>query len=154
MWFIRLRRAVGILDRTRVLVVDDNERYGAMLCRFVASHPGIEVVGRAANGGEAIAMVSLLEPDMVLMDVCMPGIDGIAATRAVTAMRNPAKVILLTAHRSADSEQQCLNAGASGFLRKSDADGQLIEMIRGLSAVVSEADCAIGAGEDPEPPSN
>jgi DNA-binding NarL/FixJ family response regulator len=117
-----------------VLVVDDNEMYGAMLSRFVASYPDIEVVGRAGNGGEAIAMVSLLEPDMVLMDVCMPGIDGVAATRAVTSMRHPAKVILLTAHRSPDSEQVCLSAGASGFLRKSDADSRLIDLIRRISA--------------------
>ena len=138
----------------RVLVADDNEMYGAMLSRFVASHPDIEVVGRACNGGEAIAMTSMLEPDMVLMDVCMPGIDGIDATRAVTAMRRPAKVILLTAHDAADSEQMCLNAGASGFLRKADADAQLMDLIRSLSALVPEAECPSDPGKDPEPPPN
>jgi DNA-binding NarL/FixJ family response regulator len=142
------------MQSMRVLVADDNEMYGAMLSRFVASHPGIEVVGRASNGGEAIAMASLLEPDMVLMDVCMPGIDGIDATRAVTAMRRPAKVILLTAHRAPDAEQLCMNAGASGFLRKADADAQLMDLIRSLSALVPEAECPSGPGKDPEPPPN
>lgn len=117
-----------------MLVADDNETYGAMLGRFVGSHPGIEVVGFAHNGGEAIALATLLEPDMVLMDVCMPGIDGIEAPRAVTAMRRPAKVILLTAHRAPDSERVCLSAGASGFLRKSDADEQLLDMIRDIQS--------------------
>lgn len=125
---------MGVLDRMRVLLADDNEMYGAMLSRFVASHPDMEVIGRAGNGGEAIAMASLLQPDLVLMDVCMPGIDGIAATRAVRAMPRPAKVILLTAHRAADSEANCLSTGAAGFLRKSDADSQLIDLIRSISA--------------------
>ena len=145
---------MGVLERMRVLVADDNEMYGAMLSRFVASHPDIEVVGLASNGGEAIAMAHLLEPDMVLMDVCMPGIDGIDATRAVTAMDRPAKVILLTAHRAPDSEQLCMNAGASGFLRKADADAQLIDLIRSLSASAPEAECPSSSGNEPEPPPN
>ena len=123
----------------RVLVADDNGMYGAQLSRFVASHPDIEVVGLASNGGEAIAMAHLLEPDMVLMDVCMPGIDGIDATRAVTAMDRPAKVILLTAHGTSEAEQQWQNAGASGFLCKADADAQLIGLIRSLSGEGREA---------------
>ena len=142
------------VEPMRVLVADDNGLYGAQLSRFVASHAGIEVVGLATSGGEAIAMALLLEPDMVLMDVCMPGIDGIDATRAVTAMRRPAKVILLTAHGASDAERLCLSAGASGFVRKADADAQLIDLIRSLNAVVPEAECPSDPGKDPEPPPN
>jgi DNA-binding NarL/FixJ family response regulator len=134
----------------RVLVADDNEMYGAMLSRFVASHPGMDVVGRARSGCEAIAMASTLEPDMVLMDLCMPDIDGISATRAVRAMQRPAAVILLTAHRVPGSEEDCLNAGASGFLCKSDADSRLIDLIRSLGEAISKADGPCAPGESPE----
>jgi len=119
---------------TRVLVADDNGTYGILLSRFVASQPDMEVVGLASDGREAVQLTSLLRPDLVLMDLCMPGLDGFEVTRVLTDTQHDVKVIALTAHRTPDAEQRCLDAGACGFLRKADVDGQLLAMIRGLSA--------------------
>jgi DNA-binding NarL/FixJ family response regulator len=131
---------VRALERLRVLVADDNEMYGAMLARFVASHPELKVVGSVRDGGEAIAMASLLQPDVVLMDVFMPGMSGVEATRALAAMNTPAKVIALTAHRAPDTEELCLGAGASAFLLKADVDLKLLDVICGLAVPTAGAE--------------
>jgi len=121
------------VEPTRVLVADDNEMYRAQLGRFVSSQPDMEVVGFASDGGEAVCLASLLQPDFVLMDLCMPVLDGYDAIQMVTSTYEAVKVIALTAHRTPGSESRCIEVGASAFLRKSDVDSQLIEMIRGLA---------------------
>jgi DNA-binding NarL/FixJ family response regulator len=123
-----------IVERTRVLVADDNSMYRAQLGRFVSSQPDMEVVGFATDGGEAVSLASLLRPDLVLMDLCMPGLDGFDATHMVTSTHAAVKVIALTAHRTPGSEARCLEAGASAFLRKADVDDQLLGLIRSLSS--------------------
>jgi NarL family two-component system response regulator LiaR len=116
-----------------VLVADDNGIYRAQLGRFVSSQPDMEVVGFASDGGEAVCLTSLLNPDLVLMDLCMPGLDGFDATKLLASYPKAAKVIALTAHRSPDTEQRCLDAGASAFIRKADVDGRLFDVIRSLT---------------------
>lgn len=118
--------------RTRVLVADDNDLYGALLARFVSSQPDMEVVGLATDGGQAIELAERLRPDLVVMDLCMPVLDGIEATRALSATRHAHKVIALTAHATPDSERRCLEAGATAYLRKADADQRLVDLIRSL----------------------
>jgi len=123
-----------VVGRTRVLVADDNGTYGVLLTRFVAAQPDMEIVGLATDGGEAVHLASLLNPDLVLMDLCMPGLDGFEATRVLSATHGDIKVIALTAHRTDDTEQLIREAGASGFIRKADVDSRLIDMIRCLVA--------------------
>jgi CheY-like chemotaxis protein len=120
-------------ERTRVLVADDNGTYGALLSRFVQSQPDMEFVGLVSNGGDAVQVASVLRPDVVLMDLCMPGLDGFEATRVLSDTLQGVKVIALTAHREADSEQRVRDAGAVAFIRKSEVDAQLLETIRGLT---------------------
>jgi NarL family two-component system response regulator LiaR len=122
------------MQRTRVLVADDNGIYRAQLGRFVSSQPDMEVVGFASDGGEAVSLASLLRPDLVLMDLCMPGLDGFDATQTLASSHAEVKVIALTAHRAPDTEQRSLEAGAAAFLRKSDVDSRLLDVIRGLAA--------------------
>jgi len=121
------------VERTRVLVADDNGTYGRLLSRFVAAQPDMEVVGLATDGSEALHLASLLRPDLVLMDLCMPGLDGFEATRVLSETDRDIKVIALTAHRMDDSEQLCRGAGACAFLRKADVDGRLLDTIRNLA---------------------
>jgi NarL family two-component system response regulator LiaR len=116
-----------------VLVADDNETYGVLLSRFVSSQPDMEVVGLATNGSEAVHLATLLCPDLVLMDLCMPGVDGYQATRVLADTNRGIKVVALTAHRSDDTEQRVRDAGARAFLRKSDVDSMLLDTIRGLA---------------------
>lgn len=116
-----------------MLVADDNETYGVLLSRFVASQPDMEVVGLATNGGEAVHLATLLHPDLVLMDLCMPGIDGFDATRVLSETNRDIKVVALTAHHTGETEQRCREAGARAFLRKADVDALLLDVIRGLA---------------------
>lgn len=119
--------------RTRVLVADDSGTYGALLCRFVSSQPDMEVVGHASSGADAVLLASQLHPDVVLMDLRMPGLDGFEATRALTSARGDVPVIALTAHVADDSERRSLEAGALAFIRKADVDSQLLDVIRRIS---------------------
>lgn len=129
---------------TRVLVADDNETYGTLLSRFVSSQPDMEVVALATDGAEAIHLASLLEPDVVLMDLCMPRLDGFQATRVLADTNRNVKVIALTAHRWADSERRSREAGACAFVRKADVDARLPDVIRSLGGAGDEADSPDG----------
>ena len=115
----------------RVLVVDDQSLVRAGFRTILASEDGIEVVGEAANGEEAIAAVTALSPDVVCMDVQMPGMDGLEATRRITADESSdAAVLVLTTFNREDYLFAALEAGASGFLLKNSSPEQLIEAVQ------------------------
>jgi two-component system nitrate/nitrite response regulator NarL len=122
------------VECTRVLVADDNGRYRSLLSRFVSSQPDMEVVGLATDGDEAVRLASQLLPDVVLMDLCMPGIGGIEATRVLANTHREIRVVALTAHQSDDSESRSVEAGAAAFLRKTDVDVRLLDLVRSFRA--------------------
>jgi DNA-binding NarL/FixJ family response regulator len=103
---------------TRVLIADDDGLMRAGLVELLAADPSIEVVGQAATGREALERTRLLDPDVVLMDVRMPDLDGIAATRELTHAGARARVLILTTFEQDDYIFGALRAGASGFLLK------------------------------------
>jgi DNA-binding NarL/FixJ family response regulator len=121
------------MAQTRVMVADDNEYFGTLLSRFVESQPDMAVVGFAKNGREAVAMAAVLRPDVVLMDLYMPDLDGFEATRLVSGADPAVAVVALTAQRAPDLEQRSIAAGARAFVHKPDAAGQLIDVIRGIA---------------------
>ena len=115
----------------RVLVVDDQALVRGGFRTILDSEDGIEVVGEAANGEEAIACVAELAPDVVCMDVQMPGMDGLDATRRITAdAASDAAVLVLTTFNREDYLFAALEAGASGFLLKNSSPEQLIEAVQ------------------------
>lgn len=115
----------------RVLVVDDQSLVRAGFRTILDSEDGIEVVGEAADGMEALAQVAALEPDVVCMDVQMPGMDGLEATRRITADdTSRAAVLVLTTFNREDYLFAALDAGASGFLLKNSSPEQLIEAVQ------------------------
>jgi DNA-binding NarL/FixJ family response regulator len=114
----------------RVLIVDDQELLRAGFRRLLESEDGIEVVGEAADGAEAIAETRRLEPDVVLMDIRMPRIDGIEATRRIAAGNSRAAVLVLTTYDLDEYVFDALQAGASGFLLKDAPPDQLIAGLR------------------------
>jgi len=120
------------MDLTRVLVADDNARYGSTLSRFVASRPDMDVVGIARDGSEAVRMADALRPDVVVMDLNMPKVDGIEATRRVKALEGPPRVIVLTAHHTAENRRLADAAGADAFLSKHEIDRGLVDVIEDL----------------------
>jgi DNA-binding NarL/FixJ family response regulator len=133
------------MRQARVLVVDDNDGFSTLLGRFVAAQQDMVVVGRAVDGREAVRMTDSLSPDVVLMDLFMPRMNGFDATRILSDTHPEVSVVALTAHRSADNEQMSIEAGARAFVPKVDAGTHLIEVIRELA---SSADLEGGdAGE-------
>jgi DNA-binding NarL/FixJ family response regulator len=118
----------------RVLIVDDDHLMRAGLRGVLSSVDRIEVVGEAADGREAAYRTRLLSPDVILMDVRMPDLDGIAATRDVLAEHPEVKVVILTTFEEDDYIFGALNAGASGFLLKRTSPEELIAAIHTIHA--------------------
>jgi DNA-binding NarL/FixJ family response regulator len=117
-----------------VLLVDDDDLMRAGLRAVLSTHTGIEVVGEAGNGRTAVASARALEPDLILMDVRMPDLDGIAATREIVARRQEAKVVILTTFEDDDYIFGALNAGASGFLLKRTRPEDLLAAVHTVAA--------------------
>lgn len=118
---------------TRVLVVDDHRLVRAGLRSLFRQTPDLDVVGEAADGAQAVALGTSLAPDVVVMDLCMPGMDGAEATRRLTASRRHLQVLVLTSYADGDRVRSALESGAVGYLVK-DADPQ--DLIDGVRAVV------------------
>jgi DNA-binding NarL/FixJ family response regulator len=116
----------------RVLIADDQGMVRSGFSILLNAQPDIHVIGEAVNGEEAVTMAAEQRPDVVLMDVRMPVMDGLAATRLVTAGENAPKVLVLTTFDLDDYVYEALRAGASGFLLKDVRPTQLLEAIRGV----------------------
>jgi CheY-like chemotaxis protein/anti-sigma regulatory factor (Ser/Thr protein kinase) len=119
-------------SRIRVLVVDDHAVVRQGLCSLLAGYDDIEVVGEAANGDEAVEMDRHLQPDIFVMDVTMPKLDGIEATRRIKRQHPGTVVIGLSVHNSPQVEKEMRNAGAAAFLNKETAVDQLYETINAV----------------------
>jgi DNA-binding NarL/FixJ family response regulator len=121
---------------TRVVVVDDQAMVREGFSALLAAQPGIDVVGAASDGLQAVREVRRLEPDVVLMDVRMPELDGIEATRRIMAApgdRHP-RVLILTTFDLDDYVYEALRAGASGFLLKDARGEELVNAVRVVAA--------------------
>jgi DNA-binding NarL/FixJ family response regulator len=121
-------------DRVRVLLADDDDLMRAGLRAILSSDDAIEVVGEAANGRAAVAAARARRPHLVLMDVRMPDLDGIAATRELLAAVPNARVVILTTFEQDDYIFGALNAGASGFLLKRTRPEELLAAIHTVAA--------------------
>ncbi|MET9297269.1 response regulator transcription factor [Streptomyces sp. NPDC003077] len=119
----------------RVLLTDDQPLVRHGLRVLIADHPGLEVAGEAANGEEAVRLADRLAPDVVVMDVRMPGMDGIEATRRITEGSGaPPKVVILTTFDDDEYVYGALRAGASGFLVKDMDMDQILAAIEVVAA--------------------
>ncbi len=121
-------------DTVRVLVVDDDALVRAGLAMMLDGAHGISVVGEAADGDEVPAAVDAHAPDVVLMDLRMPRVDGIVATGRLRARRRPPEVIVLTTFDTDDHVLRALRAGASGFLLKDTPPERIVDAIRRVAA--------------------
>jgi NarL family two-component system response regulator LiaR len=119
-------------DKIKVLIVDDHQIVRQGLRTFLELQEDMIVVGEAGDGLTAIEMVRQLAPDVVLMDLVMPRLNGIAATRQVTALDIPAKVIALTSFAENDQVFPAIQAGASSYLLKDVSPDDLVEAIRAV----------------------
>jgi DNA-binding NarL/FixJ family response regulator len=125
----------------RVLVVDDSAAVRDGLCELLEAVPGMEVVAAAVDGSSAVQTANQVKPDVVLMDLSMPSVDGVEATRAILADQPTTRVVVLTAFSQQERIFAALDAGAVGYLLK---DAEPDELIRGVRAAA--------AGESPFSP--
>lgn len=117
--------------RIRVLIVDDHPLVRRGLCELFGEDDGVEVVDSVGDGEQAVAAALAHQPDVVLMDVSMPGMDGIEATRRLLAVRPEARVVMLTSFADHERVIEALDSGAVGYILK-DADSD--ELLRGVRA--------------------
>jgi DNA-binding NarL/FixJ family response regulator len=117
----------------RILLVDDHELVRRGVRYLLESEPGWEVCGEAATGREAVEMAQRLSPDVVVLDLSMPSMNGIEAARRIRQVAPHCEVLILTVHESEDMVRDALAAGARGYILKSDAGSDLVNAVRALS---------------------
>jgi DNA-binding NarL/FixJ family response regulator len=117
-------------EPARLVIVDDQEIVRAGLRGMLASEPSVEVVGEASNGRDALALCRRILPDLVLMDVRMPDLDGLAATRALKEECPSISVIIVTMHENPDYLFEALKAGAAGYVLKDATRRELVSAIQ------------------------
>ena len=118
------------MDVCTIVLADDHSMFRQGVRRILAETPGLEVVGEANDGLELLSLLKVQIPDLVLMDISMPHLRGLEATREIKKLYPRVKIILLTMHRTREFLQQGLEAGAEGFLLKEDADFELLRAIQ------------------------
>jgi DNA-binding NarL/FixJ family response regulator len=118
----------------RVLVVDDHDLVRAGISRMLADEDGIEVIGQAASGEEAVQIAKKETPDVILMDLRMPGIGGLEATRKITRFNDESRIIAVTACADDPYPSRVMQAGASAYITK---DADIVEIIRAIRLVHS-----------------
>jgi DNA-binding NarL/FixJ family response regulator len=119
-----------VTETIRVLLVDDDALVRAGLTMMLGAFDGIEVAGAVSDGTEVAAAVNTYRPDVVLMDIRMPGMDGLTATESLRSRRDPPEVIVLTTFDTDENILHALRAGASGFLLKDTPPARLVEAVR------------------------
>jgi len=120
------------MTKTRVLLAEDHTIVRKGLCALLDAEPSIEVIGEAQDGREALLKAEQLHPDIVLMDISMPGLNGLEATRQIKKRFPEVKVLILTVHSDEEYIRQILRAGASGYLVKQAAPNELISAIEAI----------------------
>ena len=118
--------------KVRILIADDHEVVRRGLCTLLQTHEGWEICGEAKDGREAVEKAAQLNPDVVILDVGMPNLNGLAATRQLTQLNPQQKVIVLTITDTDEVVREALDAGARGFVLKSDAARDLVSAVEAL----------------------
>ncbi len=126
--------------KIRVLVADDHRIVRIGLSALLSTENCIEVVGEAENGEAAVMLVRELHPDVVLLDLVMPEMDGVAATEAIRAIRPETKILILTSFSMSDDISRALAAGASGAILKNASDDELIAAVKAVAVGESVID--------------
>lgn len=114
----------------RLLIVDDHAFIRRGVQAILQSFPEWELCGEAGDGEEAVRLAEALKPEVILMDVTMPGLNGIEATRVIRKAQPKIKIVLLTLHESTEILRNGFRAGATGYLLKADAEQELLKALR------------------------
>lgn len=115
---------------TRILIIDDHEIVRSGLTAILNTEPGMEVVGEAGTAEEALLLAEKLKPDLILMDISMPGMGGIEATRQIMERQPGCRVLILTVHEDESLAREAIRGGASGYIPKRALNTELISAIQ------------------------
>lgn len=145
------------VKQIRLMIVDDHRVVRSGLSAFLLAYDDLKLVGEASNGEEAVRLCAQVKPDVVLMDLVMPGMDGIAATKGIRERCPKTQVIALTSFGDQERVQAALKAGAIGYLLKDVSDVDLVAAVRNAAAgqptLAADAQRAlIQAATNPKPP--
>ena len=127
------------MKKMRILLAEDHETVREGLKMIIDREPDMEIVGEAADGREAVDRALHLDPNVIVMDISMPGLNGLKATRKLKAARPDIQVVALTRHREGGYLQELLQAGASGYVLKQSSSDELIRAIRAVGGLGSPA---------------
>ncbi len=119
-------------ERVRVLLADDHNLFREGLAGILNGQSDLEVVGEAADGVEAMAMARKLQPDLVLMDIRMPGVDGLEATSQITRELPQTRVVILTVREDEEKLFEAIKRGAHGYLLKRSSADEILDLLRGV----------------------
>jgi len=122
------------MTRTRILVADDHEVVRKGLRSLLEQEPGLEVVGEASNGREAVEKATATRPDVVVLDIGMPELNGLEATRRIVKASPRTEVLVLTVYETEEVIREVLRAGARGYVLKSDAGRLLLSAVEAVAA--------------------
>lgn len=120
------------MKEVKILVADDHELVRRGVCALIESQPGWEVCAEASTGRDAVDKTKRLKPDVAILDLSMPDLNGLEATRQIVAAVPGTEVLVLTVHESEQAEREVLAAGARGYLRKSDDASDLVAAVDSL----------------------
>jgi DNA-binding NarL/FixJ family response regulator len=121
---------VKVVRKTRVLLADDHSILREALVNLLREEPDMEVVGQAGDGETAVALAELVHPDVIIMDITMPGMNGIEATRELSSRLAGIKIIGFSMHEDPEVAQSMRSAGACAILKKGDSGETLIRLVR------------------------
>jgi len=124
--------------RNRLLIADDEDLFASLVEALLGSEPGIDIVGRAHNGEEAIALAEALAPDVIVMDIGMPVMDGIEATRRIRKLQPAVAVVIFTGSDEERDERRARLAGAAAFVRKAHIAALLLDAVRRAATPVEQ----------------
>lgn len=116
----------------RVLVVEDHESWRRYFSTLLPKHDGLQLVGEVSDGLEAVHKAEELQPDLILLDVGLPSLNGIEAARRLRRVSPASKILFVSETRSADIAEEALSTGAGGYVLKSDAESELLPAIRAV----------------------
>ncbi len=137
-------QAQAVKPQVRLVIVDDHEIFRTGVRRVLQSDGHWDVCGEASTGDEAVKLANEVKPEVIVMDVSMPGTNGIQATRSILSALPKTKILLLTWHTSKELVRSGFAAGASGYLLKSDAGRDLIEALETIVDGTTYVSPAIG----------
>jgi len=124
-----MEAAANVQDRIRVLIADDHRLFGQALEAILATDDRLEVVGHAGDGSEAVQLALSVKPEVILMDISMPIMDGFQATKQIRKQRPHARILMLTGSNSRVDVDRAREAGAAGYVTKNRIAAELIDAI-------------------------